>query len=168
VANTGTIEHNPQTMKTTIILFLTVLMAFTIPALTFSQTMYSGEQRNVYTTVLLIGQAWTENNLDTLNKYIDKDYLHTDVRGQTLNKEAWFKYIRERKEQGIKNPGLKFEDIDIRVYGDFAFVTGVNMFTGAAFANDSKDTHKLRFTQVMRKEKQFWKRLLFQATYITN
>ena len=153
-------------MKTTIILLLTAL---TTPHLTFSQTGHSGEQRAVYNTMLLVGEAWTENNLDTLNKYIDKEYLHTDVRGQVLKREAWFNYIQERKDKGMKNPGLEFEDIDIRVYNDFAFVTGTNIFTGAAFAsNDLKDKRKLRFTQVLRKEKQVWKRLLFQATYITN
>ena len=153
-------------MKTTIILFL---VALTTPCLTFSQTPFSGEQKDVYNTILLVGKAWTENNLDTLSKYIDKEYVHTDVRGQVLKRDPWFNYIKERKEQGLKNPGLEFEDIDIRVYKDFAFVTGANTFTGAAFTNDSKDVvHKLRFTQVLRKEKHVWKRLLFQATYITN
>src|SRR6478609_1750515 len=152
-------------MKTTIILFL---IALTIPHATFSQTTFSGEQKDVYNTILLIGKAWTENNLDTLSKYIDKEYVHTDTRGQVLKREPWLNYIKERKTQGLTNPGLEFEDIDIRVYKEFAFVTGTNIFPGAAFANDSKDIHKLRFTQVLRKEKHVWKRLLFQATYITN
>ena len=153
-------------MKTSIILFWFALAA---PSLTFSQAVFSGEQKRVYNTILLIGKAWTENNLDTLSKYIDKEYMHTDVRGQVLKRDPWFNYIKERKAQGLENPGLEFEDIDIRVYGDFAFVTGINSFTGAAFtSNDSKDIHKLRFTQVLRREKLVWKRLLFQATYITN
>jgi hypothetical protein len=152
-------------MKTTIILIL-VTLTTTCP--TFSQTAFSDEQKDVYNTIVLIGNAWTENNLDTLSKYIDKEYMHTDVRGQVLKRDPWFESIKERKEQGLKNPGLAFEDIYIRVYKDFAFITGTNTFTGAAFTNDSKDIHKLRFTQVLRKEKHVWKRLLFQATYITN
>jgi hypothetical protein len=152
-------------VRVSIILFVA---GMTTPCLVFSQTAFSGEQKEVYNTILLIGRAWTENNLDTLSKYIDKEYMHTDVRGQVLKRDPWFNYIKERKEQGLKNPGLEFEDLDIRVYNDFAFVTGINTFTGAAFTNDSKTIHKLRFTQVLRKEKQVWKRLLFQATYITN
>jgi ketosteroid isomerase-like protein len=152
-------------MKTVIIILLVALIT---PFQTFSQTTFSGEQKDVYNTILLIGKAWTENNLDTLAKYVDKEYMHTDVRGQILKRDPWFSYLKERKEQGLKNPGLEFEDINIRIYDDFAFITGINTFKGAAFANDSKDIHKLRFTQVLRKENHVWKRLLFQATYITN
>src|SRR5882672_10086877 len=133
--NIGVPSTLTKTMKRNIILLLATL---TTSYHAFSQTVYSGEQRRIYNTILLIGQAWTESNLDTLNKYIDKDYFHTDVKGQALKRDAWFKEIIERKEKGIKYPGIEFEDIDIRVDGDLAFVTGLNTFAGDTI-------HKLRF-----------------------
>ena len=151
-------------MKANIILVLVTL----VPNWAFSQKMDSKTQSEVYNTIVLIGKAWTENNLDTLERYIDNEYLHTDVKGQALDRVAWLNYIKERKEKGITNPIMEFEDVDINIYNDFAFVTGTNIFIGPAYTKkDTKDKHKLRFTQVLRKEGKVWKRLLFQATYIT-
>ncbi|CAN5594001.1 hypothetical protein BH10BAC4_BH10BAC4_06780 [soil metagenome] len=143
------------------------LFALATPYWGFSQPVFSKEQQEVFNTSVIIGQAWTENNIDTLEKYIAKDYLHTDVRGHALRRAAWFNYVKDRKAHGLGNPGLRFEDVEISINGDFAFITGTNVFTGAAYVgNDSNDNHKLRFTQVLRRENKIWKRILFQATYV--
>ncbi|MEO5599452.1 MAG: nuclear transport factor 2 family protein [Cyclobacteriaceae bacterium] len=148
--------------------FISLLVTLTFPNWTFSQEIQSKEQKEVYNTIVLIGKAWSVNALDTLEKYIDKEYIHTDIRGQVLNREAWFNYIKDRKEKNLKNPEIEFEDININIYNDFAFVTGTNIFTGAAYTDkDSNEKRKLRFTQVLKQENKIWKRLLFQATYIT-
>lgn len=134
-----------------------------------AQNQFSGDKREVYRTVILIGTAWTQNNLDTLEKYIHKDYLHTDVRGEILTRTAWLSYVKDRKEKAVTNPNVEFEEIKINIYRDFAFVTGINAFSGQGYTsndNGSDKPRKLRFTQVLKKENHIWKRILFQATYI--
>lgn len=138
--------------------------------LDYSNNMQSQDEKEVSHTIVLIGKAWTENNLDTLDKYIDNEYLHTDIRGVSLNKQEWLNYIKDRKEKGIKNPEMEFREIEIKVYNNLAIVTGINIFSGAAYtekvSNDKKT--ELRFTQVLKKDNKTWKRLRFQATVITS
>jgi ketosteroid isomerase-like protein len=139
------------------------------PMITRCQASLSKEQTEVNNTVLAIGKAWSQNNLDTLEKYIDAGYKHTDTRGQVLDRKAWLGYIADRKEKHMVNPDIEFEDTHIQIDGEFAFVTGINMFSGSAYtSNDSNNgkPKKLRYTQVLKKEQGIWKRFLFQATYI--
>ena len=153
-----------RTLTNIILLFICLA-----PFGSIAQNQKLDEKKEVYRTIVLVGNAWTKNNTDTLEKYIHKDYVHTDVRGELLTRAAWFSYIRDRKDKGVSNPYVEFEDVKITIYKDFAFVTGINVFTGQAYAsNDSNTTkaRKLRFTEVLKKENKIWKRILFQATYI--
>jgi len=134
-----------------------------------AQSQYSGDAKEVYRTIIVVGNAWTKNNTDTLEKYIHKDYVHTDVRGELLSRAAWFGYIKDRKDKGVSNPNVEFDDVKINIYQDFAFVTGINTFSGQAYTSNDSNTNKsrkLRFTQVLKRENKIWKRILFQGTYI--
>jgi hypothetical protein len=139
------------------------------PYITKSQELKSKDQADVYKTIVLIGKAWTQNNLDTLEKYLEKDYVHTDVRGQILNRTSWLNYVKDRKDKNVTNPYVEFDDVKITVYKEFAFATGINTFVGQAYTSNDKNankTQKIRFTQVLKRENNVWKRLMFQATYI--
>lgn len=134
-----------------------------------AQTLNTSERDNVYKTIILIGTAWKQNNLDTLEKYIDTNYIHSDVLGQKLHRFEWLGYVKDRRSKGLTNPDIQFDDVDISIYADLAIVTGINTFTGQAYSsndNPSSAPRKLRFTQVLKKENGFWRRLVFQATYI--
>ena len=140
-----------------------------LPHVTKSQELKSKDQSDVYKTIVLISKAWTQNNLDTLEKYLEKDYVHTDVRGQILTRTSWLNYVNERKEKNVTNPDVKFDEVKVTVYKDFAFVTGINTFVGPAYTSNDTSANKvqkIRFTQVLKREKNLWKRLMFQATYI--
>ncbi len=146
-----------------------LLFFFIAPTSIKAQNLDSKDQKEVYYTIVLIGNAWTQNNLDTLEKYIHKDYVHTDVRGQILNRTSWLDYVKDRREKSVKNPILDFEDIKITIYNDIALVTGINSFSGQAFTTNDNNTNKprkLRFTQVLKKDNNIWKRIMFQATYM--
>ena len=139
------------------------------PHITKSQEINSKDQRDVYKTIVLISKAWTQNNLDTLEKYLEKDYVHTDVRGQILTRTSWLNYVKDRKEKNVTNPDVEFDEVKVTVYKEFAFATGINTFIGPAFTSNDKNTNKvqkIRFTQVLKRDKNLWKRLMFQATYI--
>jgi ketosteroid isomerase-like protein len=140
-----------------------------LPVLGKAQSPFSGEQNEVNKSMMAIGKAWSENNLDTLERYIDANYKHTDVRGQIQDRKTWLSYVADRKSRNVKNPGLEFEDTQIQIEGDFAFATGINIFTGDAYSPNipnAPKAKKLRYTQVLKKENGIWKRLIFQATYI--
>ncbi len=146
-----------------------LLLIFIFPFATKAQDKSSKDNQEIYNTVILIGNAWTQNNLDTLEKYIHKDYLHTDVTGHILSRADWLGYVKDRKDKNLTNPGLEFKDLHIAVHDDIAFVTGINVFSGAAFTtndNNAAKSRNLRFTQVLKKENGVWERILFQATYI--
>ena len=152
-----------------ILIFINVLLACSFSDPARCQSNSSSDRNEVYKVVELIGDAWSQNNLDTLGKYIHEDYEHTDVRGQILDRTTWLNYVKDRKEKNVSNPKIGFEDVQIKIYDDFAFVTGINIFTGQAYtgtvSNSSKPS-KIRFTQVLKKNNKIWKRIIFQATYI--
>jgi ketosteroid isomerase-like protein len=139
------------------------------PAISHSQNALTREQNEVNKTIFAIGRAWSQNNLDTLEKYIAPGYKHTDVRGQIQDRKTWLGDVAERKVKNVKIPEIEFEGIQIQLDGDFAFVTGINSFSGSSNSPNDPNVQKikrLRFTQVLKKEEGIWKRLLFQATYI--
>lgn len=154
-------------MKQLTLIYFILLSLF--PCSVISQTNFTADQKEVNKTIVLIGEAWSQNNLDTLEKYIHQDYKHSDVRGQLLDRSAWLSYVKDRKDQHVSNPKVEFEEVEIKIYGDFALVTGINIFTGQAYTgNENKPVKpsKIRFTQVLKKENNVWERILFQATYV--
>ena len=155
-------------MKKYALFLIFIINVFSI-TLAQAQKMYLTEEQNVYKTILSISKAWSQNNIDTLEKYIHPKYVHTDVRGQILNRSAWLDYVKDRKQKSVTNSSIEFEDVQISIFKEFAFVTGINSIMGLAFTskeNAVSKPRKLRFTQVLKKENDIWKRILFQATYI--
>ena len=146
-----------------------LLLIVLTPVISRSQTTFSAEQNEVNKSVLAIGKAWSQNNLDTLEKYIDANYKHTDTRGLIFDRKSWLGYVADRKEKHVVNPDMEFADTQIKIDGDFAFVTGINSFSGAAYTSNDPNSPKpikIRYTQALKKEHGVWKRFIFQATYI--
>jgi hypothetical protein len=136
-----------------------------------AQNASPSKEHDVYNSIVLISDAWTKNDLETLEKYIHHDYVHTDVRGEKLDRSAWLSYVKGRKDKGVVKGDVKFEDVHINIYRDVAVVTGINTFSGQAYTsndNAAGNVRKLRFTQILKNENDIWKRLVFQATYIDN
>lgn len=124
-------------------------------------------QQDGYNTIVLIGKTWTQNDLDTLYKYLYKVYTHTDARGRILDRATWLNYVKDRKEKGVTNPVIEFKDVIIIIKKDLAIVTGISIYSGQAFSSRDSNSNKqrqLEFTQVMKKEGNVWKWYVFQAT----
>jgi hypothetical protein len=146
-----------------------IAILISIPAILIAQNFKSTDEKEVYQTTLTISKAWTNNNLDSLEKYIAPGYTHTDVKGQLLDRKSWLQYVKDRKINSVVNSDVQFDEVKIIVHNDMAFVTGINIFSGAAYANEKdklNSVQKIRFSQVLVKENHIWRRLLFQATYI--
>ena len=154
-------------MKQIFLLFASIYFS----TIMYAQNFTLRQEKEVYNTITLIGKAWTENNLDSLEKYIAPGYLHTDVRGQLLDRTSWLNYIKDRKLKSVTNPNIEFDSVKITIHDDIAFVTGINIFSGSAYIDDkikAKTSQRIRFTQVLKKQNDIWQRILFQATYIGN
>lgn len=119
--------------------------------------------------MMAISKAWSENNLDTLEKYIGANYTHTDTRGQVSDRKSWLSYTADRKAKNVTNPITEFQDTQIQILGGVAVATGIIIFTGNAYTSgnsNSTKSIKIRYTQVLKKENGIWKRFIFQATII--
>lgn len=111
------------------------------------------------------GEAWLKADVKTLDVLLAREYTHTDVTGKVLHRSDWLadagnaqKWLRGNADG--RSPAIEFDDINVRVLGDTAVVTGGNTIRPA----DTKIAPmKLRFTQVWIKEDGQWKRRFFQA-----
>jgi ketosteroid isomerase-like protein len=117
-------------------------------------------------------KRWDEaialGDTSTLNDIIDSDYLVTGMQGEINSKEQILKAVSS-SVQLIRSSNR--DEIDIRIYGDTAIVTGrvtwsvPNKFAG----NRSTETSKhARYIKVYIKRENEWKVVLAQATRISN
>ena len=123
------------------------------------------EQKRIEQIVLRFGEAWATNDLATLDGLLSVDYIHTDFLGRVQNRAQWLDYMKDRKAKNIVNR-MVFEDLQIRIYGDTAVVTGKNIIRGALTVPPNDSSTEIRFTQVLLKKRGGWLRTSFQATVI--
>jgi ketosteroid isomerase-like protein len=106
------------------------------------------------------GQAYAGRDLEALKKLTADDYSQTDVRGGVLDRSAWLDFVKNRKSELT----IECDDLQVRLYGDAAVVTGRWRYT------QTRDAEKLptstRWTSVWTRYPDGWKRHAFQNTYI--
>jgi hypothetical protein len=118
--------------------------------------------------VRVFGEAWLAADGAQLDRLLAREYTHTDVTGRVLDRTEWLTDAENaqkwlRSPHGTSKPSIEFEDMQIRVYGDVAVVTGMNVIHSA---NLKDKPMRLRFTQVWVKEDGEWKRRFFQGTQV--
>jgi len=123
------------------------------------------ETKRIEKAVLKFGDAWAVNDIATLDALLSNDYIHTDFFGRVQNRAQWLDYMKDRKTKGITNR-IVFEDLETRIYGDTAVVTGRNIIKGALTVPANDSSTEIRFTQVLRKMHGDWIRTGFQATAV--
>lgn len=150
---------------------IAVLALICISALAQTTPVDSAQQQ-VQQAIRQFGEAWARNDLATLDRMLAPEYLHTDIRGQALNKTEWLAYVKSRKSRGITNADIEFDDVKVHIYGDVAIATGLNRLKGPAYGDEAERghsqnaIHSLRFTQVWVRRQGRWLRITFQATPI--
>ena len=108
------------------------------------------------------GEAWANGDIAVLDALLSPTYTHTDVFGDFLKRADWLAYVQKRAGRASQ---ISFRDVDIRMFGDVAVVTGINEVRGggALSPTDQQDL-LLRFTQVWVWRDGRWLREAFQAT----
>lgn len=109
-------------------------------------------------------EAWARGDTLALAELLSPTYTHNDATGEHLKRDAWLSYAAKRADRGTK---IVFRDVETRILGEIAIVTGFNDLSGGGILNseDSRDL-SIAFTQVWRQENGRWLREAFQATPI--
>lgn len=106
------------------------------------------------------GTAYAARDLDTLDRLTADDYRQTDVRGGVLTRAQWREFVRNRKSVLT----IECDDIEVRLYGPAAVVTGGWTYTSHKPEGDV--VVRSRWTSMWTKERDDWKRHAFQNTYV--
>jgi ketosteroid isomerase-like protein len=108
------------------------------------------------------GEAWARGDVVTLETMLSPGYTHTDASGRLLDRSEWLDYVRQRQGRATE---IDFRDVQTRIHGDIAIVTGINDLGGAGVrrASDSAGL-TIRFTQLWLFRDGRWLREAFQAT----
>jgi ketosteroid isomerase-like protein len=107
------------------------------------------------------GKAWARADFVTMDRLLAPGYIHTDDRGQVQNRSAWLKLMHRRAPQ-LRTLKISFSDIQIRLMGKLALVTGGNLIRSTV--KMPMPAEHLRFTQLWVRNPSGWQRLAFQAT----
>lgn len=124
----------------------------------------SGADDEVLDAVAAFGQAYRTADVDTLDRLLTEDYVHTNSSSSPIDRTAWLGWVATRRD-AIASGRLaiiEYENTDLRVvrHGSMAIVTGRNR-TVAEEGGDRR-TSALRFTMVWVKTEAGWKRAAFQ------
>ena len=125
-------------------------------------TSASERERALDESTVRFGRAWASGDMAALDELLSPTYTHHDAYGERLNRQAWLDYASKRTGRDTR---IEFRDVDTRMFGDVAIVTGTNIITGGG-VRSAKDTTDLEmvFTQVWIWRNGRWLREAFQAT----
>jgi ketosteroid isomerase-like protein len=112
--------------------------------------------------VTAFGEAWAKGDIAALNAMLAPGYTHTDAFGAYLDRASWLGYAGGRAG---RTTGIRFRQVETRIHGDVAIVTGINELDGPGIANaQDRSPLTIRFTQVWLWRDGRWLREAFQAT----
>src|SRR5438445_10843941 len=106
-------------------------------------------------------QATVKGDTAFLDKYTADDYTFITPRGALRTKAQ---VLADLKSGEIKLEGYDLGDLQVRVYGDTAVVTGRSTQKGKAYGQDAAGQY--RFTRVYVKRDGSWKSAAFQSTRV--
>jgi ketosteroid isomerase-like protein len=98
-----------------------------------------------------------------LDKYTADDYTLITANGQVMDKKQTLDAIKSGQ---IKITSNEQSDLKVRVYGDFAVVTGKSDVKG--MLSGTEVNGPVRFTRVYIKKDGRWQSVAFQQTRVSN
>ncbi len=147
--------------------FLTLAIAFLAVSFGMSSKsaasgqMYGNAQDEIKKLEQERNQAIVRNDAAALDRMSSADYTVINLRGELLNKTQ---IVDGFKSGAIKYDSRELSDLNVRVYGNTAVVTG--RITQKAMENGKDTSGEHRFTRVLVKEKGSWVSVAVQTTTI--
>ena len=122
----------------------------------------AADMRELDAAIHAFGEAWARGDSAALASMLSQSYTHNDATGEHLKRDAWLEYAAKRAGRGTR---ITFRNVETRIFGDLAVVTGFNDMSGGGVLNagDNRDL-SIAFTQIWRRENGRWLREAFQAT----
>jgi len=105
--------------------------------------------------------AVVKADIAVLERILHEDYIHHRPRGTVENRAQ---YLENRKARRVDFESLVAEEINVRVYGDTALVTGRSIARGKD-QHGPMDEHR-RWTRVLVRRDGRWQFVHFHATPI--
>jgi ketosteroid isomerase-like protein len=106
--------------------------------------------------------AYVKGDAETLERIMAEEFIFTGPDGVIQTKAD---DVRNLKSGALKMTECKLEDVQVRIYGKTAIVTGVNMLKGSLDGQDISG--KYRFTDVLVRKKDKWQAVSAHASAVT-
>jgi ketosteroid isomerase-like protein len=115
-----------------------------------------------------MGRAYARQDLATLDRLNADDYTQTDTRGVVVTHGEYLEYVRQRTtdtfKNGVSTLSIDCDNIEVRLYGDAAVVTGE--WTHSARKPEGDTSRRWRWTSMWTRYPGGWKRHAFQNTWL--
>jgi ketosteroid isomerase-like protein len=115
-----------------------------------------------------MGRAYARQDLAVLDKLNAEDYVQTDTRGMVVARADYLEYVRQRTAEYVKNGAstlsIDCDNIEVRLYGDAAVVTGG--WTYIMQRSEGNVLKHSRWTTMWTRYPTGWKRHVFQNTWV--
>jgi ketosteroid isomerase-like protein len=155
---------------------MSVLSAVTASLLLASVAVAAGQDATSGDTATLsalgceMGRAYARRDLATLDRLNAEDYTQTDTRGVVVTHDEYPEYVRQRTadtfKNGVSTLSIDCENIEVRMYGDAAVVTGGWTYTVHKGSGDTN--RRSRWTSMWTRYPTGWKRHVFQNTWVNS
>ena len=104
-------------------------------------------------------QHMTGNDLTQLERVLSDDLIYTHSSGRVESKEQFLSALRSGE---IKYEAMDHEDVEVKVYGDTAVLTGRSEVKLKSKGEDR--SFPIRFTLVYAKQEGQWRMVAWQST----
>jgi ketosteroid isomerase-like protein len=115
-----------------------------------------------------MGHAYAHQDLAALDKLNADDYTQTDTRGVVVTHGDYLEYVRQRTadtfRNGVSTLSIDCDNIEVRLYGDAAVVTGE--WTYRLRKPEGDTSRRSRWTSMWTRYSGGWKRHAFQNTWL--
>jgi hypothetical protein len=149
-------------MKPRFVVVALVILALALPASMLAQQ--SKAEKEIRAVVEEIRQSVIKGNPEyaaTLEKYCAEDMVRIPGYGRLI---AGTDFLAAAKKGATTVESLEISDLKVRVYGNWAIVTGIE--TGKGVQVGVPWTGTFRFSRVFVKRNGIWKTMLYQDTEI--
>ena len=126
------------------------------------------EQAELRARVARFGDAFRAADAPALAAMLATEFSHVNSDGSKPTREQWLAFVATRRrdldEGRFRWDLYRNVDLEVRIYGDTAVVTGVNESSGVREGRPF--SQRLRFTQVWVREGGQWRRTAFHDSRI--
>lgn len=105
--------------------------------------------------------AMVEEDIESLEQFLADDLTYSHTTGWTETKSEFLATVESRK---IDYVSMSPEDVEVRIYGDVAVMTGQSRMQG--IVGDRKVCLTIRFLDVSRRAGDSWQLIAWQSVKI--